>query len=490
MHKYLAFDLGASSGRGIIGTIQNNKLELKEMHRFYNGMTNVLGTDKWDIYRLYDEIKKGLVSCVSQDQIPDSIGIDTWGVDYGLLDEQGNLLDIPFAYRDHRTDNAIAEFLQKISREDLYSLTGIQFMQFNTLFQLHAAQRDNLPVMKLAKDLLFMPDMLNYFLSGIKKTEFSFATTSQLYNPRNGNWEPQLFDLLNLDMGIMQDIVDSGSILGPLSGQILKDTGMPRVNIINVASHDTGSAIASVPAEDQDFAYISSGTWSLMGMELNKPVLTREACDWNFTNEGGVNRTIRFLKNIMGLWLIQECRKEWMKSGEEYSFSELVDLAGKAEAFKSIINPDDSSFYNPDNMPDAIRNFCRNNNESAPDSPGEFARSIFEGLALRYKNTVDGLEKVTGKTISRIHIIGGGCQNELLCQYAANATNKQVVAGPVEATAIGNLMVQAMASGEVSSLGEARSVIKNSFQPKEYNPENVSQWQDAYGKFYDKYVKS
>ncbi|MFW5886298.1 MAG: rhamnulokinase, partial [Bacteroidota bacterium] len=333
IHKYLAFDIGASSGRGIIGTLQEGKISLKEINRFYNGMTRVHGNYHWDVYRLFEDLKKGLIACVQEKEKIESIGVDTWGVDYGLLGGDGSLLGIPFAYRDHRTDNAMEQVFQKIPKERIYELTGGQFQQYNSIYQLHSAKRDKQPILDVAKDLLFMPDIFNYLLSGIKKTEFTFATTSQLYNPRTREWEKELFDAIGIPMDLMQEIVQPGTIIGELTSNIQDETGINPVKIAAVGCHDTASAIAAIPASDENFAYISSGTWSLMGIESKEPVISPEALSYNFTNEGGVEDTFRVLKNIMGLWLIQECKRIWALDGKDYSYSELVKLSNDAQPF-------------------------------------------------------------------------------------------------------------------------------------------------------------
>ncbi len=481
--KYLAFDLGASSGRGVLGTLKTGIIELKEINRFYNGMTMVLGKYHWDIFRLFDEIKRGIAECANIGEIPESIGLDTWGVDYALLDKQGNFLGIPYAYRDHRTDTAIDELFKIIPREKVYKLTGIQFMQFNTIFQLFAAKRDKLPIMDLATDLLFIPDILNYLLSGVKKSEFTFATTSQLFNPIKDTWEKELFDALEISPDIMQDIVQPGTVIGNLTPDIARETQVPEIKVIAPATHDTGSAIVAIPADDENFAYISSGTWSLMGIESKKPLISEQTLAYNFTNEGGVEKTYRVLKNIMGLWLIQECKRCWDSKNLEFSFSGIVEMAKKENRFKSLVDPDDPVFYNPVDMTKAIAGYCKSNGQPVPDTPGEYSRCVFESLALKYRYVLDSLKAISDKKINKIHIIGGGSKNQLLCQFTANATGLPVVAGPAEGTAIGNIMVQAMGLGHVKSLAEIRQVIKSSFTFQSYNPENFEAWDKAYEKF-------
>jgi rhamnulokinase len=482
-NTFLAFDFGASSGKGIIGKLDNDKIHLEEIHRFSNQMTSLHGSFYWDVFRLYDEIKAALNSCKQKKIMPESIGVDTWGVDYALLDEQGNFLGIPYAYRDHRTDTAMDDVFKRIPKAKLYELTGIQFMQFNTVFQLYAAVRDKLPILGLASDLLFMPDIFNYMLSGIKKTDFSFATTSQLYNPATGKWEEKIFDAIGVSPDIMQEIIEPGTIIGPLESRMADEFGMTGVDITAVASHDTGSAIASIPAEDEHFAYISSGTWSLMGIESEHPIINETSARLNFTNEGGVGHSFRVLKNIMGLWLIQECKRIWDSKQQEYSFADLVKLAEQSTPFKSLVDPMDNRFLNPESMPETIAGFCKETGQPVPQTTGEFARTVFESLAFAYRKTIDGIKEISDKPIKRIHIIGGGSQNELLCQFTANVTGLPVIAGPAEGTALGNIMVQALAKGYVKSLNEMRQIIRNSFHFKTFEPQDQDLWEDQFSRF-------
>jgi len=480
---FLAFDLGASGGRGIIGNLKDKVLTLEEVCRFDNGMTNILGSYHWDILRLFDEIVKGIAKTNSLGLRPASMGIDTWGVDYGLLDKKGNLLGNPYAYRDHRTDTAMEEFSARVPLQRIYKLTGIQFMQFNTLFQLYAAKRDKLPIMDVAGDLLFIPDLLNYMLTGIKKTEFTFATTSQLLNPMTGKWEKELFDALGIAEHIMQEIIEPGTVLGPLHKSVIDETGMQDLKVIAVASHDTGSAIAAIPATDENFAYISSGTWSLMGIESKQAIITEDSFNYSFTNEGGVNHTYRILKNIMGLWLIQECKRCWAGAQHDYSYPELVAMAERAVPFRSLVNTDHACFYNPVDMLSAVADFCKAHGEPLPSQPGEYARCIFESLALKYRYVLESLRKISGKKIDKIHIIGGGSQNKFLCQLTANATGLQVIAGPAEGTAIGNLLVQAMGLGYVSSLSEIREIVRNSCETVVFQPVDTDKWDGVWDRF-------
>lgn len=478
--NFLAFDLGASSGRAILGTISGNKLSLKEIHRFENQMVEIDGSFYWNIFSLFGELKTGLKKCVRDFGIqPESVGVDTWGVDIVLLDRNGMIVGLPYAYRDPRTDTAMEEVFKIVPRKELYLMTGIQLMQFNTLFQLYAYKRDRSPQLEIAKDILFMPDALCYLFSGVKKNEFSIASTSQFLKPGKLEYEQKLFDAIDFDISLMQDLVLPGTVLGNIKPEIQKETGSAPIPVVAVAAHDTASAIASVPAAGRNWAYISSGTWSLMGIESDQPLISEEIQKLNFTNEGGVEGTTRFLKNIMGLWLLQECRRIW-STDHNYSWPEMVEMSLKAQPFKCLIDPDAHEFLNPGDMPAAIAAFCRKTNQPEPETHGEVIRTIFESLAFKYRATLESIMAVSTVTIGKIHIIGGGANNELLCQYAANATNLPVYAGPTEATAIGNIMMQAKALGAVSTLGEIRRMVFDSFETKIFLPQDADNWNFQY----------
>ena len=482
--SFVAFDLGAESGRTILGTLERNHLEIQQITRFLNEMMPMGGHLHWDINGLFGNLKEGLRACARLGINPESIGIDTWGVDYGFLGRDGEFLELPYTYRDHRTNGMMEKFFDRVPRRRVYELTGIQFMQLNTLFQLFAAAQQSPDVVEKASRLLFMPDIFNFLFTGETKTEFTFATTSQLFNPRTRNWEPELFSALQVPISIMQQIVQPATKMGTLRTSIAQELSLAEIPVTAVASHDTGSAIAAIPAEGEDWAYISSGTWSLMGVELPQPVISDEAQESNFTNEGGVGGTFRFLKNIMGLWLLQQCRKEW-SAEVQYDYDEMVKLAEQAVPFRSLLDPDYSEFFNPASMPGAIRQFCQKTSQPVPATHGQYVRSILESLALKYRSTLDQLERLTGRRIKRIHIIGGGAKNSLLCQYAANATGATVIAGPVEATAIGNIMIQALAAGCVGSLEEIRRIVRQSFEPVSYEPRDTEVWQQAYERYKD-----
>ena len=483
IRNFLAFDLGASSGRAILGTITDRNLTLKEIHRFENQMVEINGSFFWNIFNLFGELKTGLKKCISDFGVqPESLGVDTWGVDIALLDRNGMIVGLPYAYRDSRTDTAMEEFFRLIPKKELYLMTGIQLMQFNTLFQLYAYKRDQSPQFGIAEDILFMPDALAYLFCGVKKNEFSIASTSQFLVPGKLEFEKRLFDVIDVDPGLMQEIVLPGTILGNVKDEVAKETGCLSIPVVAVAGHDTASAIASVPASGKNWAYISSGTWSLMGIESNQPLISEEIEKLNFTNEGGVEGTTRFLKNIMGLWLLQECRKKWLATNN-YSWAEMVEMSKNAQPFKCLIDPDAHEFLNPGDMPAAITGFCRKTNQPEPETHGEFIRTIFESLAFKYRTTLDAIRLVTTTSIEKIHIIGGGANNELLCQYAANAMNLTVYAGPTEATAIGNIMMQAKALGAVSSLPEIRKIVFDSFDTKLYEPQEPEVWDAQFLRF-------
>ncbi|MCX6142550.1 MAG: rhamnulokinase [Ignavibacteriales bacterium] len=481
-HAYVAIDLGAESGRAILGSLRSDKLHIEEKARFANETQKIDGHYHWDIDGLFSNIKSGMRSCTQAEIRPESVAVDTWGVDFGLLGGDGALLDRPYSYRDHRTDGMMERFFDIVPRRRVYDLTGIQFMQLNSLFQLYASVLEDPGLFKRATRLLFMPDIFNYLLTGETKSEFTIATTSQLFNPRTADWDTELLSALGVPRSVMQDIVQPGTPLGSLKHSVAKETHLEGIGVTAVASHDTGSAIAAIPAQGDDWAYISSGTWSLMGVEIGVPIITDDALNANFTNEGGVEGTFRFLKNIMGLWLLQQCRKEWSSSAQ-YSYDDLMRLTDDAKPFRSVIDPDYSDFFNPPSMQESIRVYCDKTGQLAPEKPAEFVRCILESLALKYRVTLDQLRQLTGRRIARVHIIGGGSQNRLLCQYAANAMGVPVIAGPVEATAIGNIMMQAHALGHVGSLAEIRTIVGHSFQPMRHEPKDQDVWNSAYERF-------
>ena len=480
--KFLAIDLGAESGRGITGSFDGKRISLSITHRFPNGGVRILDSLHWDLPFLWKEIKQVLGMSANSDL--KSIGIDTWGVDFGLLDADGQLIGQPYHYRDERTNGMMELAFELLPKKDIFAQTGIQFMQINTLYQLLSMVNSKSPIFEIADTFLTIPDLLNFWLTGRKVSEFSNATTTQILDPRTATWSELICKKFQIPYDIFPDTIFPGEEIGLLRPSVGKETGLSRVPVVAPACHDTGSAIVAVPAHGNNWAYISSGTWSLMGVELDQPLITGQALALNFTNEGGFNRTSRFLKNIMGLWLVQECRRTWAQStGTEMEYSELTQLAKGSTAFVSVIDPDDSTFLPAGDMPKRIVDYCHRTGQVAPDTPGAFVRCALESLAFKYRWTLEQIESVTGRHIDTLHIVGGGVQNQLLCQFTADATGKQVVAGPVEATAIGNIAVQAIAINALSTLDEARQVIKNSFSLQIYDPNNNQEWQDAYQSF-------
>ena len=478
MSRYLAFDIGASSGRAMLGELgDDDRLVVSEVYRFPNGMVETGGHLRWDSRRLLAEIHEGMRRC---DADPSSIGIDTWGVDYALLDGIGELMGLPYAYRDRRTEGAVEAFATKIPLVRLYERTGIQVLPFDTLFQLYAAVRDEPEALHSASRLLMMADLFNYELTGVPASEFTLATTSHLYSPLGGAWDDEIIATLNVPRSLFQEIVEPGTILGELTPEVREKTGRGKIPVAAVACHDTGSAVAAVPAEGEDFAYISSGTWSLMGIESRRPIINEASNRNNITNEGGANHTYRVLKNITGLWLLQECRRAW---GGDYSHDELVALGEAAKPHLAVIDPDWSGFLNPPSMPNAITSYCRKTGQKPPQSHGEIIRVVLESLALAYRHTLAQLEEASSRRFSRIHIVGGGSHNRLLSHLAADAIGRRVYAGPAEATAIGNLLVQAMAEGRVKDLSHLRRIVRESTKITKYEPDDLGVGDEAYTRF-------
>jgi len=482
-HHFFAFDLGATSGRSIIGTLNQGKLKLRELTRFSNKIIRVQDKYYWDIFVLYEALKEGLCTAASQNIEIDSIGIDTWGVDFVYLADDGSILNLPRSYRDPYTDGAPEKYFEILSKKEVYGMTGIQIMNFNSLFQLFAANQEDSSALKHAKNILFMPDALTYLLTGNKICEYTIASTSQLLNANTKEIEPRLFEAMGLDIALMPKVVASGQVAGYVTGAISRECGIKETPVVAVAGHDTASAVAAVPAENENFAYLSSGTWSLMGIEVKDPVISEESYTMNFTNEGGVEGTIRFLKNITGMWLLEQCRKEWEGAGQIYTYPEMVNLSNSAEGFRSLVDPDHPSFANPESMTSAIVLFCKYTGQPYPRNHAEFIRCIFDSLSLKYKYVLNSLQKIAPFPIEKLHIIGGGSQNRLLNQMTANAIGIPVVAGPGEATAMGNIMMQAKGLGIVNSLQEIRDIIRNSVQPEIYNPQDTEKWDKEFERF-------
>ncbi len=481
-YKFLAFDFGASSGRAMLAKFDGKKITLEEKHRFSNDPVTMNGGFYWDVMRLFHEIKQGILACAnSGDKDIDCIGIDTWGVDYGLLDKNDKLLSNPYHYRDTRTDGMYDEAFKRVPKEEIFNSTGIAFNWFNTLFQLLSAKLSGDVALENTKTLLFMPDLLNFLLTGEKRCEYTIASTSQMFDSRTHTWATDLLKKLDLPTDIFAPMIYPGEQVGVLLPEIAEELGVRQIPVIAAASHDTGSAVASVPVVDnEDFIYISSGTWSLMGVELKEPNVTPDALKYNFTNEGGVNKTIRFLKNIMGLWLIQESRRQWKREGEELSFNDLEQQANAAKPFESFIDPDYPAFQTPGNMPKRIREFCKKTGQKVPETKGEIIRCIAQSLAFKYRETVEGMEDVTGNKYSVINIVGGGIKDKMICQFTANATKRTVWAGPVEATSIGNVVVQGIGLGAIKDIKEGRQIVKNSFDISTYEPQDSDAWDKAY----------
>ncbi len=476
--NYLAMDLGAESGRAILGSLDGERLAIEEVHRFANPGVRVLGHMHWDALHLFDEMKTGLRKAASRR--PASLGVDTWGVDYGLLDRSGGLIGNPYHYRDGRTTGMLAKVLESVSREEIFEHTGLQFMEINTLFQLFSMKGS--AALEAAETFLMMPDLFHYWFTGVKACEFSDATTTQFFDPRRKTWAKELLDQLGLPTRIFPEIIEPGTKVGELHAEVAEECGVRKMSVVAPACHDTGSAVAAVPAAAGDWAFLSSGTWSLLGAEVPQPYVTGAVLERNFTNEGGVWGTTRLLKNICGMWLLEECRREWSRQGIETSYAELCADAEAQPAFRSLINVDDPGFVAPGGMPERIAAFCRRTGQPAPKSPGQFARTIFESLALKYRLVLQDLAAIIGRPAQTLHIVGGGSQNELLCRYAASATGLAVVAGPVEATALGNVLLQAMAMGRVADGVQARELVRKSFDPKTYEPRSGGGWDDAAGK--------
>ncbi len=481
--KLLAFDLGAESGRGVLGLFDGKQLRLEVVHRFPNGGVRTLDTIHWDVLHLYGQMVQALRIAAAEFGGIDSLGVDTWGVDFALLGRGGTLLGNPRHYRDPHTEGVMEQAFQRVPRADIYRQTGVQFMRFNSLYQMLALQRDRSPLLEVAETLLFMPDLFHYFFTGLKVNEFTDASTSQLLDPRTRQWAHGLVGAFGLPKHLLGTVVQPGTVLGPLRAALASETGSNAVPVIVPGSHDTASAIAAVPAGSAPWAYISSGTWSLMGVELQEPLLTDKALQYNFTNEGGVGGTVRFLKNIMGLWLVQECRRVWEREGASLSYEYLCQQAEEAPPFVSLVDPDDTSFMLPPNMPAALADFCRRTGQPAPEDVGTTVRCALESLALCYRRVLERLEELGGKRLEAIHVVGGGSQNALLCQFTADACNRPVLAGPVEATAIGNVLVQAIGLGLLGSLADAREVVRRSFEVRTYEPRNPENWQEPYARF-------
>lgn len=476
-HHFIAFDIGATSGRTILGTFSDKKLEFRELTRFENRIQFIQDKYYWNIFALYEELKNGLKAAVSLGIDIDSVGIDTWGVDFVYVAEDGSILNLPRSYRDPYTNNIPEEYFTLVPQKEVYDLTGIQVMNFNSLFQLYAAKKENSSALSHAQSILFIPDALSYLFTGKKVYEYTIASTSQLLNAKTKEFEKILLDVAKVPSSIIQPVTMPGSIIANISPSAAKECGVQKeIPVIAVAGHDTASAVAAVPAEDENFAYLSSGTWSLMGIETKEPIINEDSFKLNFTNEGGVDGTIRFLKNITGMWLLEQCRKEWEAQGNAYTYPQIVEMAQSVEELQYIIDPDDSSFANPESMETAISEFCKKTEQKCPENHAQYVRCIFDSLAIKYRYVLKKLQNVAPFPINKLHVIGGGAQNKLLNQLTSDAIGIPVIAGPVEATAIGNIMMQAKGLGLVDTLQDIRDVIKGSSNTEIFIPKSSEEW--------------
>jgi rhamnulokinase len=483
---YLAFDFGAQSGRAVLARLHSGILTTEEIHRFPNDPVEYGGALHWDMPRLWFEVRSAL-SRLGEVELA-GIGVDAWGVDYALLGERGELLQNPYHYRDRRTEGVMEEVLKNVSREEIYQATGIQFMPINTLYQLVAARRQHPKLLGAAKYLITIPDLFNYWLSGNAVCEFTNATTTQMVDPVKRTWATALMQRLELPAHLPAPIVEPGAIIGTLLPDIAGHTSLAGTSVIAPACHDTGSAVAAISAHDGT-AFLSSGTWSLLGTELDSPVITPDALRLNFTNEGGVNGTTRLLKNVMGLWMLQSCRQSWTAQGLSYDFRELIELATREPSFRHLVDPDDESFLRTPDMLAAINQFCTRTHQPVPKEPGAYVRAVLESLAFKYRVVLRNLEQVCGKHIEQIRIIGGGSKNRLLNQLTADATGRRVLAGPAEATALGNVAVQILATGEATSLQEVRAIVDRSFPTEVFEPLDTDKW-DQHAERFEQYCGS
>jgi rhamnulokinase len=478
---FVAVDLGAESGRAVLGRFDGERMALEEVHRFPNTPLRLPDGLHWDVLRIVGEVKDGLVKAARNAGRIESLGVDSWGVDFALLDRDGCLISNPYHYRDPRTEGMEKKAFDRMPREEIYGVTGIQFLPINTLYQLLAMEGS--PLLGPAQTLLLIPDLIGFWLTGEKACEFTIASTTQLCDARSGGWARDLIEKMGFPGHIFAEIIQPGTQLGPLLDDVAEETGVKEgFPVTAVASHDTASAVVAVPAESENFAYISSGTWSLVGVELPEPAIAPEGMEANFTNEGGFGGTTRFLKNVMGLWILQECRRTWAREGRDYSYEELTHFAEAVPGAGSLIDPDHPTFLFPGEMPARIRRFCRETGQSPPEEPGEVVRCVLESLALKYRWVLERSEEITGRRAKVIHVVGGGVQNTLLCQLTADATRRQVRAGPVEATALGNLMVQAYSRGYLGSLEEIRAAVRgSSIEVRDYQPAGSGdEWEDAF----------
>ncbi|MFT9846584.1 rhamnulokinase [Aneurinibacillus sp. REN35] len=484
MKKVWAFDLGASNGRLMVSGFNGKSLYMEEVHRFPNQPIHLTGRYYWDIIRIFQEMKNGMAkSSLKGHGAIESLSIDTWGVDFGLLSSTGELLGNPYSYRDPQTEDSLKEMYGQISREELFERTGIEPAAINTICQLVAIKKRNPDLLEKAETLLLTPNLISYFLSGVKANEFTISTTSSLYNFKKKSWDYTLMDKLNLPSGIMADIVQPGTIIGPSLDCVNREVGVDSVQVIAGTGHDTACALAALPINSDNAAFVSCGTWILMGVQVKAPVVNQQALEWGFTNEGTADGEYRLLKNIMGLWLIQKCRSVWEKEGKRITYKDEARLTRDAKPFRRMIDPDEPEFFNPEDMAEAIRKYCIKTNQQPPETVGDYLRCILESLSLKYRWVLEKIETLTERRLEVIHMGGGGIQNEFLCQFTASATNRIVISGPVEASSIGNSLSQWIALGEIKDIKEGREIVGQSFPVKVYEPQNQSEWQEAYGRF-------
>ncbi|MFH1613866.1 MAG: rhamnulokinase family protein [Planctomycetota bacterium] len=481
LRHYIAVDLGAESGRVMLGAVSPENMVLTEAYRFSNEPIKVDKSLRWDFNKMFSQIKKGISEAARQCDKPLSgIGVDSWGVDFGLIGDNGRLLENPYHYRDSRTNGIMAKAFELMPKRQIYNNTGLQFMQLNTIYQLLSMRLADSQVLTKAAKLLFTADLVSYHLCGELFAEYTLSSTSQLMDMAKGIWSEEIFQRLSLPLDIMPSVVQAGTVVGTVKENLADEMGCGLVPVIAVASHDTGCAVAAVPAGTHNWAYISSGTWSLMGIETTKAIITDKTFEYEFTNEGGVSGTIRLLKNIMGLWLVQECRRQWQRDGDELSYDQLTAMAQKSEPFAAYIDPSCADFLAPGDMPSRINQYLAKTAQRQINDKGLMVRAILESLAFVYRQVMEQIEDISGEKIDVLHIVGGGIKNRLLCQFAANATGKKVLAGPVEATAGGNIIIQAMACGRIKSLSQARELVRNSFEVTEYLPADTAKWTERY----------
>ena len=470
---FLAFDFGAESGRAVLGHVHSGVITTEEVHRFANEPVEYGGSLHWDVARLWLEVRKAF-SRLEEVELA-GVGVDTWGVDYALLGERGELLQNPYHYRDARTTGVMEQVFQQVSKDEIYQTTGIQFMPINTLYQLYAAKRDTPELLRAAQFMVTIPDLFHYWMTGNAVCEFTNATTTQMVNPVSRTWATSLMDRLALPSRLPAPIVEPGTVVGKLMAGVGSGSSLCGAPVIAPASHDTGSAVAAIAARDGT-AFLSSGTWSLLGTEIDAPIINSEALRLNFTNEGGIAGTTRLLKNVMGLWMLQCCRQSWAGRGQTYEYRELMELAAREPAFGHLVDPDDDSFLRPTDMPAAIDRFCANTHQPAPSNPGAYVRTVLESLAFKYRMVIGNLEQLTGRRIEQIRIIGGGSKNRLLNQFTADATGRRVLAGPAEATSLGNIAIQILATGGATSVAEVRAMVDRSFPTEVFEPVDTDKW--------------